>query len=294
VIGRGVLALGPHVSDEPGRGMDVYISIDMEGVAGVATREQCRRGADDFDIGRTLMTGEANAAIAGAFEGGADRVVCNDAHGDMANLLPADLDRRAELVLGSPKVGYSMMEGVSDGFAVALFVGYHAAAGVEAAVLAHTYSGASFYDVRLNGESMTETELNALVAGTHGVPVGLVTGDDKICALAEKKLPGVRTVAVKRGLSYTVGASMHPEEARDAIRAASAEAVRGAPDLEPVTGEGPFTIEVDLTDLRRAELCGLVPGVERSGRTVRYTTGDYLEAFRCMRAFMYLAAAAPM
>jgi D-amino peptidase len=272
--------------------VDVYISIDMEGVAGVATREQCRRGADDFEIGRRLMTGEANATIAGAVDGGADRVVCNDAHGDMANLLPAELDRRAELVIGSPKVEYSMMEAITGDFAVALFVGYHAAAGVEAAVLAHTYSGASFYDVRLNGESMTEAELNALVAGAHGVPVGLVTGDDKICSVAEKRFPGVRTVAVKRGVSYNVGASMHPEEARERIREAAADAVRGAGQLEPITDDGPFEIEVDLTDLRRAELCGLVPGVERNGRTVRYGSDDYLEAFRCMRAWMYLAAAA--
>jgi D-amino peptidase len=273
--------------------MDVYVSIDMEGVAGVATREQCRRGADDYDIGRRLMTGEANAAVDGAFRGGAERVVVNDAHGDMANLIPDELDPRAELIIGSPKITYSMMEGIDErSFSVALFIGYHAGAGVEAAVLAHTYSGASFYDVRLNGRSVTETELNALVAGVQGIPVGLVTGDDKICALAEERLAGVRTVSVKRGHSFTVGASLSPAEARTAITEAAEHAVRGAGDLEPVSVAGPFTIEVDLTDLRRAELCSLVPGVEREGRTVRYASDDFIEAFRCMRAWMYLATSA--
>lgn len=273
--------------------MDVYVSIDMEGVAGVATREQCARGADDYDIGRRLMTAEANAAIDGAFRGGAERVVVNDAHGDMANLVPDELDPRAELIIGSPKIAYSMMEGIDEaGFSVALFVGYHAAAGVEAAVLAHTYSGSSFYDVRLNGRSVTETELNALVAGVRGVPVGLVTGDDKICALAEERLPGVRTVTVKRGHSYTVGASLSPAEARTAITEAAEQAVGAADELDPATLNGPFTIEVDLTDLRRAELCSLVPQVEREGRTVRYTSDDFIEAFRCMRAWMYLASSA--
>lgn len=272
--------------------MDVYISIDMEGVAGVTTREQCRRGADDYGTGRRLMTGEANAAIAGVVAGGADRVVVNDAHGDMANLIPDEVDRRAELILGSPKVDHSMMEGI-DGrpFAVALFIGYHAGAGVEAAVLAHTYSSSSFYDVRLNDRTVTETELNALVAGAYGVPVGLVTGDDKICALAEERLDGVRTVTVKRGHSYTVGASMHPEAGREAIEEAAAAAVDGSSELGPTVEDGPFTLEVDLTDLRRAELCSLPPGVERTGRTVRYATDDYLEAFRCLRAWLYLAAA---
>jgi D-amino peptidase len=271
--------------------VDVYVSIDMEGVAGVSTREQCRRGADDYAIGRRLMTGEANAAVEGAMAGGADHVTVRDAHGDMANLIPDELDERAELVYGSPSA-YSMMEGIdARAFDVALFVGYHAGAGVSAAVLAHTYSGASFYDVRVNGRSMTETELNALLAGVHGVPIGLVTGDDKICTLAEQRLPAVRTVAVKRGHGFTVGASMHPQAAREAIAEEAAATVRAAGDLEPTVEDGPFTLEVDLADLRRAELCALPPGVKRDGRTVTYTSDGYLEAFRCLRAWVYLAAA---
>ena len=272
--------------------MDVFISIDMEGVAGVATREQCRRGADDYPMGRRLMTAEANAAIEGSIEGGARHVVLRDAHGDMANLLPAELDRRAELIHGSPSA-LSMMEGIdSRPFGVALFVGYHAGTGVEAGVLAHTYSGASFADVRLNDRSMTETELNALLAGQHGVPVGLVTGDDKICALAQRRLPGVRVAEVKRGHGFNVAASQHPEAACDLIRREAVSAVEDAQGLTPTTEDGPFHLEVDLTTLRRAEVCAMPPGVERDGIAVRVTTENYLDAFRWLRTFLHLAAGA--
>lgn len=270
--------------------MQVYISIDMEGVAGIATWNQVQRGTDDYPASRLLMTWEANAAVVGAFKGGATRVVVNDSHGDMTNLLPEELDPRAELILGSPKVGYSMVEGIGDQFDVALFVGYHAAAGVAAGVLAHTYSRA-FYQVRLSGQPMTEAELNALVAATHGVPVGMVTGDDKICELAEKRFPGVRTVTVKRGYSSSVAAGLHPARAREAIQAAAAEAVAAADHLKPVEIVGPFVMEADLAEVPMAELCELVPGVERvAGRTVRFTSADYLEAFRCLRAWLYLAS----
>ncbi|HEX9888405.1 MAG TPA: M55 family metallopeptidase, partial [Nitriliruptorales bacterium] len=177
--------------------MHVYISIDMEGIAGIATRNQVIRGSDDYPRGRSLMTSEANAAIAGAFDGGATHVTVNDSHGDMSNLLPDELDERAELIIGSPKAA-SMVEGIDAPADVALFVGYHAAAGVEGGVLAHTYSSAVFADVRLNGASITEAELNAHVAAVHGVPVGLVTGDDHVCRVAADRLPGVRTVEVKR------------------------------------------------------------------------------------------------
>lgn len=273
--------------------MQVYVSIDMEGVAGIATGNQVRRGSDDYPAARLLMTKEANAAVAGVFEGGATRVVVNDAHGDMTNLLPEELDPRAELIIGSPKVEYSMMEGVSGDFGVALFIGYHAAAGVEGGVLGHTYTGA-FFELRLGGQPVTEAELNALVAARYSVPVGMVTGDDKICALAEKRFPGVRTVAVKRGYGSSVAASLHPAQAREAIQVAAAETVAQARHLQPLEVAGPFVIEADLAELRMAELCSLVPGVERvAGRTVRFESGDYFEAFKCMRVWMYLASAPP-
>jgi D-amino peptidase len=270
--------------------VNVYISIDMEGIAGIATIEQCRRGTDSFPLSQKLMTEEANAAIDGAIQGGATRVVVNDSHGDMTNLLPDLLDARAELTIGSPKIPGSMMQGLSANFGVALFVGYHAAAGVPDAVLAHTYSGAALYDVRLNGASMTEAELNGMLAATYGVPIGLVTGDDKICALAEKRFGGVRTVMVKQGLGRTVTTSIHPERARAAIREAAAATVSGAADLRVTKEKGPFQLEVDLVNLTMAELCSLIPGTERvAGRTVRFTSDDFHDVFRCLLAFTEIA-----
>jgi D-amino peptidase len=271
--------------------MEVFISVDMEGIAGVAHGQQVTRGSDDFPASRALMTEEANAAIAGAFDGGAAVVVVNDSHGDMYNLLAERLDPRAELTLGSPKVPLSMMQGLGPEFGVALFIGYHAGAGTEAAVLDHTYAGRSVYDVRVNGESWTEAELNAGVAGTFGVPVGLVTGDDKICAVVTKRLHGVRTVEVKEGYGATVARSLHPSNARRAIREAAAAAVAGAAELEPFAPSGPYAFEVDLMRSRMADLCALLPGSERLGaRTVRFETNDYLEGFRCLLAWTYLAA----
>src|SRR5690349_20270992 len=119
---------------------NVYVSVDMEGVAGISALQQVMRGSGDFPEARRLMTLEANAAVEGACDAGATSVVVNDSHGDMFNLLPEELDPRAELLTGTPKP-WSMMQGFGPGYAVALFIGYHAPAGTEAAVLDHTYSG---------------------------------------------------------------------------------------------------------------------------------------------------------
>src|SRR5207247_3123875 len=118
----------------------VFVSVDMEGIAGIAHLRQVWRGSDDFPAARKLMTEEANAAVAGAFDGGATAVVVNDSHGDMENLLPEDMDPRAELILGSPKV-LSMLAGFGPELDVALSVESAAAAGTTAAVLQPRYSG---------------------------------------------------------------------------------------------------------------------------------------------------------
>ncbi|HJM75103.1 MAG TPA: M55 family metallopeptidase, partial [Dehalococcoidia bacterium] len=115
----------------------VMISVDMEGVAGVVHTDHTRRDGLDYSLARSLMTGEANAAIAGAFDAGAETVVVNDSHGTMRNLLPEELDPRAMLISGSPKP-LLMMQGVDEPkIEAALCIGYHPRAN-SPGVLDHT------------------------------------------------------------------------------------------------------------------------------------------------------------
>jgi D-amino peptidase len=268
--------------------VDVFISIDMEGVAGVTTLRQTYRGTDDYAWARELMTEEANAAIAGAFDAGIDRIVVSDSHGDMGNLLPHKLDQRAELVQGTPKVPYSMMSGIEGGFLCALFLGYHAGAGTLGAILDHTYAG-FIIDVRVNGESWNETHLNAALAGTFGVPVALVVGDRACCEQAAARLEGVRTLSVKEGYGATSGRSQSPELARTLIRAASLEAIRQAGDLRPFQPRPPYTLEVDVANSRIADVACLQLRTERPApRTLRLETDDIREMYQVLLSWMTL------
>lgn len=268
--------------------MEIFVSVDMEGVAGVTTARQVTRGTDDYPLARDLMIEEANAAVAGAFDGGATRVVVSDSHSDMGNLVPARIDARAELIIGTPKLPWSMMTGIADGFGCALFIGYHAGGGVEAAVMDHTYTG-SFYDVRVNGEAWNETHLNAALAGTYGVPVGLVTGDDRCCEQATKRLPWVHTVAVKQGVARNVASNIAPEVARRRIREAAADAVRSADALEPFLPQSPFALEVDLINTAMTDVAALTPGTTRAAaRTLRFEHDDFQEVLRAFLTWMWL------
>jgi D-amino peptidase len=268
--------------------LDVFISIDMEGIAGITTLRQTYRGTDDYPWARELMTEEANAAISGSFDAGADRVVVSDSHGDMGNLLPHKLDQRAELVQGAPKLPFSMMAGIETGFDCALFLGYHAGAGTQNAILDHTYAG-FFVEVRVNGEAWNETILNAALAGTFNVPVALVVGDRACCQQAEAALPGVRTVAVKEAFGQRVGRTLSPEWARTVITGAAEQAVLGSGELRPYRPKGPYTFEVEGSSTAIADMGMLVPRTERpSPRVLRYETDDIRELYQVLLAWMNL------
>src|SRR5947207_3017620 len=144
--------------------MQVYISVDMEGVAGVVHVDQTRRTGHDYERARRWMTAEANAAVLGAFDAGATAVLVNDSHGDMRNLILEELDPRAEILSGSLKP-LSMVQGVAPTFGAALFVGYHAGAGSQAGILDHTYYGRVVARLRVGGRDWNEAALNAAVCG---------------------------------------------------------------------------------------------------------------------------------
>ncbi len=270
--------------------MRVYISVDMEGIAGIATMDQVVRGGHGYPRAQSLMTAETNAAIAGAFDAGADEVVVSDSHGTMDNLIHDALDERARLVFGTPRA-QCMAHGLDGSHDVALFVGYHAAAG-EPGVLSHSFS-AFFTGFRVNGEIASEAQVNALAAGVHGVPVGLVAGDDVICRLAETAFPGAVTVPVKTAEGWTAASSIHPARARQALRAGAAAAVRRVQQLRPTPLPDSLVLEVDMQLATAAELACLVPGAERIGaRTVRREIADPDELMGLVTVWYQIAAAA--
>jgi D-amino peptidase len=272
--------------------MRVYVSVDMEGVAGVVHEDQTDpidpRHAGEYNRMRRLMTAEANAAIDGALAAGADRVVVNDSHWLMMNLLAEELHPAAELVSGNPKAR-SMVEGVDEGFDAALFVGYHARAGVGHAVIDHTYTS-NVYEARLNGRPVGELAINAALAGTYDVPVVLVSGDQALAAEARELLgEAVETVVVKHAVGRFAARSLAPSVACQGIRD-GARAALGRRH-EPFRLPAPVRLEVDFALTHMADMAELVPGSVRiAGRTVAYAHDDYREVFRAWRALYNLAS----
>lgn len=274
--------------------MKVLISVDMEGISGIVHPTETNPDRYDYERGRALMTADANAVITGVLDAEPAAVVLvADAHGPFRNLLPEELDRRAHLVRGKPRP-LGMLGGLDEHTDAVLLVGYHARAGRGPAVLAHTMSD-NVLDVRVAGRSMGEIGLNAAMAGHLGVPVVLLSGDDIACAELGDLVPSAVTVAVKQALGQAAAVVLHPEEARDRLRRAAAEAMTRRAGVSPLTLAGPLDVEVDLYGTYMVELATLVPGVSRAegGRTVTFTATDFAEAYRLVLLLVQLAAIKP-
>ena len=280
-----VLLSLPPLSAQPSDGLKVFISVDMEGLTGVANWEEVSREGKDYDYFRRIMSHEANAAVLGAFDAGATEVVVRDSHGSARNILPDLLDPRAYLIRdwsGGPK---SMMEGIDESFDAVVFIGYHARAGTPNALLEHTTSG-GVQDFSINGRPYPEAGYNALIAGTYGVPVIFVAGDQAICDQVQEFLGGVATFATKQGIG-AAARNNHPEVSQKGIRSGVAEAVRNRGQYRPFRLNPPYTLVLKLKNEESVYNGSFFPGARRTGDwELTFTTDDFLQlmyAYSVMR-----------
>jgi len=266
--------------------MKVFIAVDLEGVAGYAKWDAADRQRE-----RELITGDANAAIAGCFEAGADEVLVTEAHGNMRNILPERLDPRAAFLSGEPKP-LNHMAGIDASFDAAMLVGYHARAGTLHAVMCHTYS-LNIFLLRFNGIEVGEIGTDAAIAGHFGVPVVLVTGDTAACREAEELLGEVGTVAVKEGVSRWAAKMVPLEEARQRIQEGAKRALGRIKRRKPFAIRPPVNVEVTFVNPSYADALTGFPALQRvDGCTVVHEGAvDFLAAHAWFDSAHFLASA---
>lgn len=276
VVFAGLVLSGTRAGAE----LKVYISADLEGVAGAVTPEQLGPDGFEYPRFRELMTAEVLAAIEGAREAGATEILVSDSHGNGQNLL---LDRFPEevTVIRSWPRPLMMMEGIDSTFDAAVFIGYHAATTTPAGVRAHTLSSARLAAVELNGQPMSEAGLNAALAGHFGVPVVMISGDDVTVEETRRLLGGVEGAAVKRAISFHSAATLTPRAAQTLIREKVRDALHDLDRFEPHVLPTPIRLDVTFKNYRPAELLAYLPSVERTtAHSVRFTGENMVEVFR--------------
>lgn len=256
--------------------LKAYLAVDMEGISGVIISAQLRHGGLFYQEARRQLVNDTNAVIAGALEGGADDVLVVDAHASGFNFVYEDLHPAAEYIMGGAhQERFPFLEDAD----VMFLVGYHAMSGTANAVRDHTMSSASYQDIWINGAPAGEIMIDALIAGAHGVPVGLVTGDDKACGEARALLDNIETAPVKRALGRHAARMLSPQRARKLLQAKARRTVERVSELTPLSAPPTNTVRIrynstDLVDRIYFDADGCT---KIDSRTVEYRGDGVLE-----------------
>lgn len=262
--------------------MKVYISVDIEGIAGSVDWDETEIDRPRYAEFRELMTGEAIAAIEGAKAAGASEIVIKDAHSSGRNILIDRLPDDVRVIRGWSGHPFSMVQELDQSFAAVVMIGYHASAGSEENALAHTMT-LNANAMRLNGEPLSEAVLHAYAAATVGVPVAFVSGDAGLCAELKAFNPAIATLAVKAGTGAATN-SMTPAGARKAIRSGVEAALRDNPRSRIPKMPASFALEISYNDPVTAYRKSFYPGMENLGaRTLRFTTTECFEMLRAVQ-----------
>lgn len=274
-----IVALCPWATQAQ-RALKVYISVDMEGIAGVVTSEQLGPAGFEYQRARQFMTDEALAAIQGARDAGATQIVVSDSHGNGQNLLIDQFPVDVTVIRSWPRP-LMMMEGIDSTFDAALFIGYHAGTSNVSGVRAHTISSATLTGVALNGTQVPEGGINAAIAGHFGVPVVMISGDDAAIEEVRRFTGPIEGAQVKRAISFHSAATLVPKAAQELIRQRAKAGVERRGAIRPLRLGPNIALEVAFKNYRVAEIAAYLPNIVRvNAHTIRFTGRDMVEVSR--------------
>ena len=226
--------------------MKIFIFTDIEGISGIYSRDQVLPSGSRFGEGRDYMTADINACAEGCKRAGAELVTVRDGHGGSYSVrwdkLSEDVD---EIISGA--CGDDRFTDI-DGYDGIILLGYHAMAGTPAAVLEHSMSSATVQNYWINGQKAGELSIDAGIAGEHGVPIIMVSGDDKICAEASELVPWAKRAQVKTGLTSFGAKLMPPKKAHELIRDTAEQAVRDIKNMKTLVHKSPVKFRVELME----------------------------------------------
>jgi D-amino peptidase len=224
---------------------------------------------------RRLFMSDLNAAVEGAVKAKADEIVVYDMHFYGHNVILEELHPAAKIVVGKPPK-IRPPAGIDESFQALFMIGYHSMAGTGG-LLNHTYT-LDMKSLRLNGVLMGEIGLEAAIAGFHGVPLVLISGDDEAEREAEELLGDVEFACVKRGTGERTALCLPTGQTAQLIRDGARRALTRLGDFKPYRASAPYTIEVTFFEHPSAVRAASIPGVHKKDELTVELKGDDLPA----------------
>lgn len=260
--------------------MKIYISADIEGVAGIVHWDETEKTKEDYKYFAEQMTREVEAACKGATNAGADEIWIKDAHETGRNLDPSKLTENIKLIRGWSGHPFSMVQELDESFDALMYIGYHSGGGTNFNPLAHTMNNSTIDYIKLNGENCSEFLLHSYIAAYLGVPVAFLSGDKGLCSEVHKLNENIVTVAVNEGIGNST-VSIHPDVAISRIKEGVEKALRKDLDKCKIKLPSSFEIEIKYSTHAMAYRHSFYPNVKQIGpKTIILNSEDYFEILR--------------
>lgn len=251
----------------------IYIHTDLEGISGIDRADMIVPGNEKhrYCIERLMI--DTNAAIDGAFLGGADHVTVLDSHGGGNNFDMSLLDKRAEFDTKPNKKWWGILD---DSYFGSFFIGAHAMAGTLNGFLDHTQDSTRIYNYYLNGRKMGELGQWAMVCAHYDVPVIMVSGDEAAVNEAVQFFGDIETAAVKKGVARNTARLYSCDEAVEKIRQAAKAAVEKSEKKQAFKPLLPMEVKIEYTRSDYCDNASRNPDVERlDARSARMIVHSY-------------------
>lgn len=229
---------------QPTAAKKVFIITDLEGVDGIFNFDlQCiPYKSPRYAESQKLLTDETRAAVDGLAAAGATEITVYDGHYGGQNLSVGNFHRpEVRLLLGQP---VSPTLQLDRSYSALVFIGLHAMAGTEDAILPHSYSW-DIQNLRVNGRKVGEIGGRVMLAGAFGVPAIMLSGDTAACKEFHDLAPQGQCAEVKSGVSASAGFMLTHAAACDLIRQKARYALEHLGESRPFLVSGPVELKVE-------------------------------------------------
>ena len=267
----------------------LFISADMEGCPAVSSQQALLpdRWSWEWSAARQWMTDQVIAVAESAFALHYTEVIVADGHGNGHNIDPDRLPDDVRLIRSWPRP-LIQMQGAEDPLVDAcVFIGYHAGAETANSILAHSFSGAAYRSITLNGEPCSEGYLNAALAGEFGKPVIFISGDEHTVADARRYAPASTYLVAKHSIGWRAQSSLPPGQVCKLLKQSVTSALSKT-FPPPFVLYPPFVLELEMTTPVAAEMLTYLPNVRRKGPYGITTTFNSISTVMSFLSFAML------
>lgn len=266
--------------------MKVYIAFDMEGCTGTATRWQMGPNSSvpkAYPRAQRMATDDVKAAIDGVLEVNPDaEILFNDGHGKNMNVFYEEFPENVSAVVNSRDFRDEVL-GIDDSFDALVCIGAHGHVLTADAILCHVWG---CREVKFNGKSLTETGLDATIAGYYGVPLVAASGDEASMEIIKANISQkMATAVVKKGMGRYTAICFNPKKTRKLIKEAVKDGLKRSHEIPPLTFENPVTVEITYPDQFKAYIANhymaAITGVDErvSATKIRFVADNAKDAY---------------